>query len=62
MSTSLHHNLCFTQCFPDAQMSEFIKELSQLYPAHVWAPRFTAPKWLMWTLAPVVGVPRDIVT
>ena len=43
-------------------MSEFIKELSQLYPAHVWAPRFTAPKWLMWALAPVVGVPRDIVT
>lgn len=39
------------------------EEVAGLYPGgRVRRPLFFVPKWLVWLLAPAVGLPRDAVT
>lgn len=46
----------------DGEVSDIVEALHQLYPAQIGRPGYAPPKWLMWLLGPVFGVPKDVVT
>ena len=47
-------------------LHSFISQLNSIlagaYPGRVKAPFLTAPKWLLWLVGPLAGMPRDVVT
>ena len=44
------------------RLADIAKELSTIFPGKVKAPFMTVPKWLLWIIGPMVGMPRADIT
>ena len=43
-------------------LSDMCKILSELFPTKIRAPWMAPPKWLLYLVGPLLGLPRDLVT
>jgi nucleoside-diphosphate-sugar epimerase len=43
------------------RFADLARTVSEFFPTRVKPPSMTVPKWLLWLIGPLAGVPRDMV-